>query len=209
MTAVRFGLQFPGREAAFASVHQPGCSSMHPDSSRSLHFERARDVLIEGDNLEVVRMLQRAYAGRVQLVYIDPPYNTGHDFVYRDRFAQSAEAFLRSTEQVDVHGNPLVCGKRSEQTVHGRTHVGQAIRVVQVIERRAKEAGGRFRVRQTAHAEQTRHDGADADGRRERLRLAVVTSLVVPDQVNHRACRERNRRTAYAGAGPLPFATAS
>ena len=84
MSAPPFGLAFAGRAAAEAEALAPACASLVPDRARSLRWDRASTVLVEGDNLEVLKLLVPAYGGRVQAIYIDPPYNRGGDFVYRD-----------------------------------------------------------------------------------------------------------------------------
>jgi adenine-specific DNA-methyltransferase len=84
MSAPPFGLAFAGRAAAEAEAVRPASASLVADRARSLRWDRARTVLVEGDNLEVLKLLVPAYGGRVQAIYIDPPYNRGGDFVYRD-----------------------------------------------------------------------------------------------------------------------------
>jgi len=116
MTTLRFGLEFAGREQVVASLHDASTGTLGFDGDRSIRTDRAEHVFIEGDNLEVLRQLRVAYFGRVQLIYIDPPYNTGQDFVYRDRYHRSAAEFLRSSGQVGDEGerwvvNPSTAGR--------------------------------------------------------------------------------------------------
>ena len=84
VSAPSFGLAFPGRAQAEADAVRPSTASLLADTARSLRWDRASTVLVEGDNLEVMKLLVPAYGGRVQTIYIDPPYNRGGDFVYRD-----------------------------------------------------------------------------------------------------------------------------
>ena len=82
----RFGLQWPGKAEAARVVQEPSQGTLVPLRDESIHWDTANDVVIEGDNLEVLKLLQRSYHGQVKLIYIDPPYNTGKEFVYPDNF---------------------------------------------------------------------------------------------------------------------------
>jgi adenine-specific DNA-methyltransferase len=111
----RYGLSYAGRPAArrHAELSRPG--SVEADRARSLRFSEARDVLVEGDNLAVMQCLVAAYAGRVDAAYLDPPYNTGHDFIYRDKFAETKTGYLARTGGADsdgaLHPNPETAGR--------------------------------------------------------------------------------------------------
>jgi adenine-specific DNA-methyltransferase len=118
MEAERFGLRYAGKDDAVRRAHDEPGSRLRADAPASIDFATARDVLIEGDNLDALALLRPAYAGTVQCIYIDPPYNTGHDFVYRDRHQEDAAAYLRRTGQVDDQGARLVANPES----HGRFH---------------------------------------------------------------------------------------
>jgi len=118
MTAYRFGLEFAGKDAAAASVGEAAGIELELDVSRSIEPDLGEHVFIAGDNLDVLRHLRTAYAQRVSMVYIDPPYNTGSDFVYRDRFELDRAAFLVATGQVDAHGGALV----TNPSTAGRYH---------------------------------------------------------------------------------------
>ncbi len=113
-----FGLQFADKPAVLRALQKPPAAEIHTQRARSVDFEGAGTVLVEGDNLSMLQLLQPAYAERVQTIYMDPPYNTGQDFVYRDRFAESAEVFLTRTGQVDETGSPL----RANPSSDGRYH---------------------------------------------------------------------------------------
>lgn len=101
----RYGLQWAGKGEAVRSLLAPGHGCLVPDLEGSVDFEKAKNVFIEGDNLEVLKLLQKAYNDEVKLIYIDPPYNTGNDFVYNDDFADGLRGYLRYTGQLDDSGN--------------------------------------------------------------------------------------------------------
>lgn len=103
-TAERFGLSWPGRREAIRLANQKPSGSLVPVPDKSLHFDEARNVFIEGENLEVLRTLKRAYAGSFDAIYIDPLYNTGKDMVYRDSSKDPVGAYLRATGQVNEKG---------------------------------------------------------------------------------------------------------
>jgi adenine-specific DNA-methyltransferase len=101
----RFGLQWAGKQDAVRSLLTPSRATLAPDLARSIDFDNARNVFIEGDNLEVLKLLQKAYNDKVKLIYIDPPYNTGNDFVYADDFSDGLRGYLEYTGQLDEDGN--------------------------------------------------------------------------------------------------------
>ncbi|MCX4243245.1 site-specific DNA-methyltransferase [Paraliomyxa miuraensis] len=118
MEPERFGLHYAGKAEAVRRAHERSAARLRCDEPASIGFADARDVLVEGDNLEVLKLLRPAYAGTVQCIYIDPPYNTGHDFVYRDRTVEDVQAYLRRSGQVDDEGMRL----RANPETHGRYH---------------------------------------------------------------------------------------
>jgi adenine-specific DNA-methyltransferase len=113
-----FGLRYAGKAEAALRAHDEPATRLCLDAAASLPPALARDVLIEGDNLDALRLMRPAYAGQVQCIYIDPPYNTGHDFVYRDRHAEDAAAYLLRSGQADDDGARLVANPET----HGRYH---------------------------------------------------------------------------------------
>ena len=113
-----YGLQWAGRKEAIQSLLTPSRATLLPDLDNSVEFDTARNTFIEGDNLEVLKLLQRAYNDEVKLIYIDPPYNTGNDFVYNDDFRDGLRGYLEYTGQVDEEGNRA--SARSD--VSGRRH---------------------------------------------------------------------------------------
>lgn len=101
----RYGLQWAGKQEAIRSLLTPSRGTLAPDLERSIDFDAAQNVFIEGDNLEVLKLLQKAYNDKINLIYIDPPYNTGNDFVYNDDFIDGLRGYLEYTGQIDVDGN--------------------------------------------------------------------------------------------------------
>ncbi len=115
----RYGLQWAGKGEAIRTLLSPGKGTLVPDMKASLDFNGAKNVFIEGDNLEVLKLLQKAYNDRIKVIYIDPPYNTGKgDFVYQDDFQDPLKAYLRFSGQLDDEGNLLA----ASQDTGGRRH---------------------------------------------------------------------------------------
>ena len=114
----RYGLSWPGKAAAAAAMQEPSVGSLRPDADRSLNAEIARDVVVEGDSLEVLKLLQRAYYGRVKMIYIDPPYNTGKEFIYPDNFREGLSTYLRFTGQSDEAGQRLSANAETSGRYH-------------------------------------------------------------------------------------------
>ncbi len=107
-----------GREEAFRALQTPSAASLQPAPEESVHWDETRHLFIEGENLEVLKLLYKSYFGRVKLIYIDPPYNTGNDFIYRDDYREPRQAYLEKTGQVDAEGNVLT----SNPETRGRYH---------------------------------------------------------------------------------------
>jgi adenine-specific DNA-methyltransferase len=101
----RYGLQWAGKQLAIQSLLTPSRATLVPDLDNSIAFDDAKNVFIEGDNLEVLKLLQKAYNDKIKLIYIDPPYNTGNDFVYDDDFRDGLRGYLEYTGQLDDEGN--------------------------------------------------------------------------------------------------------
>lgn len=116
----RFGLMWAGKQDAVRSLLTPGRGALVPEFDKSIDFDDARNVFIEGDNLEVLKLLQKAYNDRVKLIYIDPPYNTGNDFVYDDDFADGLRRYLEYTGQVDSSGNRISATSEVAGRLHSR-----------------------------------------------------------------------------------------
>ena len=101
----RYHLDWPGKSQAYKLLQAPSSATLRPQSELSINFDTAGHVFIEGENLEVLKVLQKAYFGKVKLIYIDPPYNTGSDsFIYPDRFQESKADYLKRINELDDDG---------------------------------------------------------------------------------------------------------
>jgi len=100
----RFGLFWPGKTQAITAAQTPTTATLAPDHENSEDWENTQNVVIEGDNLEVLKILQKHYYGKIKMIYIDPPYNTGNDFVYEDDYADPIGTYLDITGQRDGDG---------------------------------------------------------------------------------------------------------
>lgn len=114
----RYQLDWPGKRAALFSANAPIAKTLRPMREESLNFESTQNLFIEGDNLDALKLLQESYLGKVKLIYIDPPYNTGSDFVYNDFFAQSTEDYLEKSGQTDGSGARLVANTEANGRFH-------------------------------------------------------------------------------------------
>lgn len=101
----RYGLHWAGKPNVFKEIAQQTTKTLKPDKKESVDFESAQNIFIEGENLETLKVLQKSYYGKVKMIYIDPPYNTGNDFVYRDKFARSQEEEMTEAGEMDGDGN--------------------------------------------------------------------------------------------------------
>jgi adenine-specific DNA-methyltransferase len=104
----RYQLDWPGKREALFAANAPIAKTLRPDRDASVHFDTTQNLFIEGDNLDALKLLQESYLGKVKLIYIDPPYNTGGDFIYDDDFAETADEYLSRSTQVDEERNRLV-----------------------------------------------------------------------------------------------------
>lgn len=114
----QFGFYWVGKQEAKRVAAEPTRKTLRPVMSESVDWETTTNLYIEGDNLEVLKLLQRAYLGKVKMIYIDPPYNTGSDFVYHDNFAMSNEALDLAAGNLDKEGNRLRSNPKTQQRYH-------------------------------------------------------------------------------------------
>ena len=116
----RYHLNWPGKREALITANAPIAKTLRPVRAESVDFDTTQTLFIEGDNLEALKLLQETYLGKVKMIYIyiDPPYNTGNDFIYDDDFSESAAEFLERSNQTDEDGNRLV----ANTTSNGRFH---------------------------------------------------------------------------------------
>jgi adenine-specific DNA-methyltransferase len=114
----KYGLNWHGKRRARQLALTPSSGTLRPCLEGSVDWDTTRNIMIEGDNLEVLKLLQKSYAGKVKLIYIDPPYNTGKDFVYPDNFQDNIKNYLELTGQTDSNGNKI----SSNTEASGRFH---------------------------------------------------------------------------------------
>ena len=114
----RYHLNWPGKREAMLSANSPIAKTLRPAREESENFDATQNLFIEGDNLEALKLLQETYLGKVKLIYIDPPYNTGSDFVYSDDYAENTNEFLIRSNQVDSVGGRLVVNSESNGRFH-------------------------------------------------------------------------------------------
>lgn len=114
----RYHLNWPGKREALLTANSPIAKTLRPVRSESVDFDTTKNLFIEGDNLDALKLLQETYLGKVKMIYIDPPYNTGRDFVYDDDFAEDADSFLIKSLQTSSTGEKLVANPESNGRFH-------------------------------------------------------------------------------------------
>jgi adenine-specific DNA-methyltransferase len=114
----RYGLNWKGKAAARAHALTPSLGTLRPAKADSVDWDTTQNIMIEGDNLEALKLLRRSYAGKIKLIYIDPPYNTGADFVYPDDYSEPIAQYERLTEQRNEAGLNLFTNKESSGRFH-------------------------------------------------------------------------------------------
>lgn len=114
----RYQFTWPDKKKSVLLANAPINKTLRPCREESVNFDTTENLYIEGDNLEVLKLLQETYLGKIKMIYIDPPYNTGNDFVYEDDFAQSTEEYMTNSGQFDAEGNRLV----QNTDTNGRFH---------------------------------------------------------------------------------------
>lgn len=103
--AERYGLSWAGKSEAYKVLQSPSTATLIPNPEQSIDWDNAENIFIEGENLEVLKVLQKSYYGKVKMIYIDPPYNTGSDsFIYPDKFSETKEEYLKRTQEIDEDG---------------------------------------------------------------------------------------------------------
>ena len=114
----RYQFTWPDKRNAIRLANAPTTDTLRPCREESVDFDNTQNLYIEGDNLQVLKLLRENYLGKVKMIYIDPPYNTGNDFVYNDDFAQSAGEYMHNSGQEDEEGNRLVANTESNGRFH-------------------------------------------------------------------------------------------
>ncbi len=114
----RFGLFWPGKRRALRAAQEPTTATLRPLKDQSKEWDSTKNVFIEGDNLEVLKILQKHYHAKIKMIYIDPPYNTGKDFIYPDNFREGLETYLEWTRQVNGEGKKVSTNAETEGRYH-------------------------------------------------------------------------------------------
>ncbi len=117
-TSERFGLFWPGKKRAMRAAQTSTTATLRPDKENSKDWDTTQNVFIEGDNLEVLKVLQKNYHGKIKMIYIDPPYNTGKDFVYPDNYKEGLDTYLEWTRQVNEKGKRVTTNAETEGRYH-------------------------------------------------------------------------------------------
>src|SRR3954452_13359760 len=104
----RYHLDWPGKREALLAANAPIAKTLRPCREESVDFDATKNLFIEGDNLDALKLLQESYLGKIKIIYIDPPYNTGNDLIYEDDFATPKSDYLATTKQIDQLGGRLV-----------------------------------------------------------------------------------------------------
>ncbi|MDP2829003.1 MAG: hypothetical protein Q8O37_10385 [Sulfuricellaceae bacterium] len=114
----RYGLSWAGKSEAFRNMQIPSVGTLLPQPEESVNFDTSENLIIEGDNLEALKLLQKSYHGKVKMIYIDPPYNTGGEFIYPDNYREGLDDYLKYSGQVTEEGQR----KSSDTETSGRYH---------------------------------------------------------------------------------------
>lgn len=114
----RYQFTWPDKKKSILLANSPIAKTLRPCREESVDFDNTENLYIEGDNLEVLKLLQETYLGKVKMIYIDPPYNTGSDFIYHDDFAESTGEYLENSGQLDEDGNRLVQNTENNGRIH-------------------------------------------------------------------------------------------
>ncbi len=116
----RYGMTWPGKNECLKIIQQPSIATLKPCREESVNFDETENLFIEGDNLEALKLLQKAYYGKVKMIYIDPPYNTGKEFIYPDNYSENLDTYLRYTGQVDAEGRKFSSNTEAEGRFHSK-----------------------------------------------------------------------------------------
>ena len=116
----RYGITWPGKADCFKTIQAPSLGTLRPCPEESVNFDTTENLIIEGDNLEVLKLLQKSYLGKVKMIYIDPPYNTGNDFIYPDNNTESLQTYLEYNGQVDAQGKKFGTNTDTDGRFHSK-----------------------------------------------------------------------------------------
>ncbi|HRR27961.1 MAG TPA: site-specific DNA-methyltransferase, partial [Victivallales bacterium] len=118
----RYHLSWAGKIDSYRLLQTPTYKTLKPCREESINFDETENVFIEGDNLEVLKTLQKAYFGKIKMIYIDPPYNTGNDFIYKDDFSETLAGYRKKVGDVDEEGNVTKAGLFKNTKENGQYH---------------------------------------------------------------------------------------
>ncbi len=116
----RYGMNWPGKADCFKTIQQPSIATLVPVREESIDFDTTQNLFIEGDNLEVLKLLQKSYLGKIKMIYIDPPYNTGNEFIYPDNYSENLETYLQYTGQIDSEGRKFGTNTDTDGRYHSK-----------------------------------------------------------------------------------------
>lgn len=114
----RYGMEWPGKRDCMKLIQEPSRATLKPCRDESVDFDTTQNLFIEGDNLEVLKLLQKSYYGKVKMIYIDPPYNTGKEFIYPDKYSESLETYLAYAGLIDSQGKQFSTNTPTEGRFH-------------------------------------------------------------------------------------------
>ena len=116
----RYHTAWPGKSDCFRIIQQPSFGTLKPCKKESVDWSKTNNLFIEGDNLEVLKLLQRSYYNKVKMIYIDPPYNTGKDFIYPDNYSETLDTYLQYTGQKDSEGKNFSTNQETDGRFHSK-----------------------------------------------------------------------------------------
>jgi adenine-specific DNA-methyltransferase len=116
----RYGMNWPGKADCFKTIQQPSIGTLVPAREESIDFDTTQNLFIEGDNLEVLKLLQKSYLGKIKMICIDPPYNTGNDFIYPDNYSENLDTYLEYTGQIDGEGRKFATNTETDGRFHSK-----------------------------------------------------------------------------------------
>ncbi|MCA6400464.1 MAG: site-specific DNA-methyltransferase [Cytophagales bacterium] len=116
----RYGMNWPGKSECFKTIQQPSIATLIPARDESVDFDKTENLFIKGDNLEVLKLLQKSYLGKIKFMYFDPPYNTGKEFIYPDNYAENLDTYLQYTGQIDSDGKKFTTNTETDGRFHSK-----------------------------------------------------------------------------------------
>lgn len=116
----RYGLTWPGKASCFKTIQAPSLGTLRPAPKESVNFDATENIIVEGDNLEVLKLLQKSYVSKVKMIYIDPPYNTGKDFIYPDNYGENIATYLQYTGQADSQSRKFGTNLETDGRFHSK-----------------------------------------------------------------------------------------